>query len=70
MMKMQEDRRTGVLIAFPAATVASTSAITAMNCKSYQSAYYSRIAKAYLLAFMVGDGRFFVSEKVASVLLC
>ena len=75
MMKMQDDGRTGVPTAVPAATVARTSAkavVIAMNCKSYQSAYHSesRIAKAYLLAFIVGDGKLFVSENVTSVLLC
>jgi hypothetical protein len=72
MMKMQEDGCTVVPTALPAATVARTSAkavVTAVNCKSYQSAYHSRIAKAYLLAFIVVDGRFCVSENVASVLL-
>ena len=61
MMKMQDDGRTGVPTAVPAATVARTSAkavVTAMNCKSYQLAYNSRIAKVFLLAFIVEDGRF------------
>jgi hypothetical protein len=61
-MKMQDrDGRTAVPTALPAASVAITSAkavVTAMNCKPYKSAYYTRIENAFLLAFIVEDDRF------------